>query len=221
MERFWGRIKNLTSVEGAAEVTLVLPPAAGKMVWKRKTEQVEVGVEDGRYISPQQRKKIYATLRDIGEHTGYTIEAAKEIMKVENMIRTGDTEYFSLSNCSMTKAREYLNTLMEYALQEGVILKDSGLDRTDDIDTYLIQCIRYRRCCICGRDADIHHVDAIGMGNNRRFYDDSRSLIMALCRQHHTICHQRGNDAFMKAYKVYGVQKCRIEGVGHEYCIDE
>ena len=59
-------------------------------------------------------------------------------------------------------------------------MDESGLMRTDDIDTYLIQCIRYRRCCICGRPADIHHVDAIGMGNNRRHYDDSQNEVAAL-----------------------------------------
>lgn len=199
--------------QGQQDVRLVLkvPNQMAHLIRQRNVRQVEVLVDDGRTISVQQRKKIYAVLRDIAEYTGYTDEAMKEVMKYEHMLKTG-CNYFSLSNCSITEAREFLNTLMEYALKEGVILTESGLQRTDDIDTYLIQCIRYRKCCICGRDADIHHDDAIGMGNNRNHYDDSQNKIMALCREHHTICHQRGKESFMRTYKVYGIEKYRAAG---------
>ena len=107
----------------------------------------------------------------------------------------------------MTTAREFINFLMDVCLRNGIILTESGLKRTDDIDAYLIQCIRYKKCCICGRPADVHHVDAIGMGNDRRSYDDSDSEIIALCRGHHVQAHNLGNIRFMERYKVYGIKK--------------
>ena len=92
------------------------------------------------------------------------------------------------------------------------------MKRTDDINAYLIQCIRHKRCCICGRPADIHHVDAIGMGNDRRNFDDSENDIIALCREHHTQAHSLGNVRFMERYKVYGIKKYQTvdaEDFGH------
>ena len=43
---------------------------------------------------------------------------------------------------------------------------------TNDIDRYLWGCIKYKRCCLCGRDGETHHWDAIGMGNDRTTLDD-------------------------------------------------
>lgn len=210
MNRYVVPIGKMEQAGAGYQLILHIPEYAARLIGQQAVRQVEIGVDDGRLISTEQRRKAYAMLRDIAEYTGYTDVAIKEIMKVEHMMRTG-CEPFSLSDCSMTTAREFLNTLTEYALKEGVILTESGLQRTDDIDTYLIQCIRYRKCCICGKKADIHHVDAIGMGNDRRHYNDSQSRIMALCRIHHTIYHQRGGEAFMDSYKVYGIERNRTE----------
>lgn len=192
------------TAEGVAlQVTIERP--GRPLMAKKAGDEVEIGIEDGRLITPAQRRKIYATLKDIALHTGYTPEAAKQVMKVEHMLRVGCTEYFSLADCSVSTAREFINTLMDYALREGIILSDMALDRTDDIDTYLYQCLKYRRCCICGRKADLHHVDAVGMGRDRRQVDDSMMLKAALCRTHHTIAHQMGWRRFAEQYKVYGI----------------
>lgn len=206
-----GSLTGIRILGNGTEVTVLIENKSGNMIRKRRIQEIELGIDDGRFISPAQRRKIYATLRDISNYTGYTVEAAKQIMKVEHMLRTGDSEYFSLSTCSMTTAREYINTLMEFALQEGIMLTESGLQRTDDVDYYLIQCIRYRKCCICGRTAEIHHVDAIGMGSDRKTVDDSEKEITALCRLHHTIAHQKGWPRMMEQYHIYGIEKKRAE----------
>lgn len=220
MNRYTVPVQALERTAAGFQVVLNIPEQMARNIWQRKAHQVEVGVDDGRLITIVQRRKIYAMLRDIAEYTGYTDEAMKEVMKAEHMLRSG-CDYFSLADCSVTTARDYINTLMEYALKEGVILQESGIDRTDDIDTYLIQCIRYHKCCICGRPAEIHHVDAIGMGNDRTHYDDSQNRIMALCRVHHTIYHQRGCDRFMNTYKVYGIERYRTETLWQQGMTDE
>lgn len=195
---------------GVAEVEARIPEEALALIQQRKCREIQIGIDDGRTISSAQRRKAYATLRDIGEYTGYSPEEMKEIMKVEHMLRIGADRPLSLSDCSMTDAREFINTLLEYALKEGIILTESGLKRTDDIDMYLMQCIRYKRCCICGRPAEIHHVDAIGMGHDRRHVDDSRKRIAALCRTHHMIAHQKGWCQFEESYHVYGIERRRL-----------
>lgn len=170
----------------------------------KKRQDVTLYLDEDREITGQQRKKIYATLNDIAIFTGYSPIEAKQIMKYEHIKRTG-CDYFSLSDCSIDTAREFINTLVEFCLHNGVPVKEPMLSRTDDIDTYLYQCLRHRKCCICGRDGEIHHWDTVGMGNDRRTYDDRLNRKMCLCRVHHTIAHQKGVVDFQEKYHVYGI----------------
>ncbi|MFQ9151616.1 MAG: putative HNHc nuclease [Blautia sp.] len=55
-------------------------------------------------ISIEQRKKAYATIRDISDYTGYLPEVQKEWLKYLHIANTG-CRYFSLSDCSMDTAR--------------------------------------------------------------------------------------------------------------------
>lgn len=176
----------------------------GNMFQQKAVNKAEIRFDDGRHISAEQRKKAYATIRDIADYTGYLPEELKEIMKYQHMIRTGDA-YFSLSNCSMDTAREFINTILEFALEWGIPLSEDALNRTDDIGRYLYFCIIHKKCAVCGKDGEIHHEDAIGMGNNRRTLDDSNHKKICLCRLHHTIAHQKGVVEFQKSYKVYGI----------------
>ena len=150
MKYYKGKVEAVRIRQDSSELYLIVDDNLEDLR-RQRCREVQVGIDDGRTISPAQRRKAYATLRDIGDHTGYAPEEIKQIMKIEHMLRVGDQKVISLSDCTMTDAREFINTLMEYALKEGIILTESGLMRTDDIDCYLIQCIRYRRCCICGR----------------------------------------------------------------------
>ena len=170
----------------------------------KKRQDVTLYLDEDREITGQQRKKIYATLNDIAIFTGYSPIEAKQIMKYEHIKRTG-CDYFSLSDCSIDTAREFINTLVEFCLHNGVPVKEPMLSRTDDIDTYLYQCLRHRKCCICGRDGEVQHWDTVGMGNDRRTYDDRFNRKMCLCRVHHTIAHQKGVADFQEKYHVYGI----------------
>ena len=171
----------------------------------KKAKYGELRIDDGRHISALQRKKIYATIRDISDWTGYVPEEQKEWLKFLHTEQTGEP-YFSLSNCSMDTAREFINTILEYALKEGVPLSEAGVYRTDDIGRYLYFCLKHKKCAICGLPGEIHHVNTIGMGRDRRQVDDSDYRKICLCRKHHTIAHTRGMDALEKMYHVYGIK---------------
>lgn len=176
----------------------------GDMFQRKKIRNAEIRFDDGRHISAEQRKKAYATIRDISDWTGYLPEEMKEILKYQHMMRTGDA-YFSLSNCSMDTAREFINTILEFAIENGIPLSDNAIERTDDIGRYLYYCLLHKKCAICGKDGEIHHEDAIGMGNDRTKVDDSSYKKICLCREHHTLAHSLGVIRFREMYKVYGL----------------
>lgn len=176
----------------------------GNMLQEKHIQKAEIRFDDGRHISVEQRKKAYAIIKDISDYTGYLPEEQKEWLKYLHICRTGD-DYFSLSNCSMDTAREFINTILEYAIEQGIPLSDNAIERTDDIGRYLYFCIKTRKCAICGKPGEIHHEDTIGMGNDRRKADDSSYRKICLCRYHHSIAHQKGVEDFQKMYKVYGI----------------
>lgn len=176
----------------------------GDMLSERCIRYAEMRFDDGRTISIEQRKKAYATIRDIADYTGYLPEEQKEWLKYLYIVQTG-SDYFSLSDCSMTTAREFINCILEYAIENGIPLSENAIERTDDIGRYLYYCLKAKKCAVCGKDGEIHHEDAIGMGNDRRKIDDSNHKKICLCRLHHTIAHQKGVTAFRECYKVYGI----------------
>lgn len=188
------------------QILLSLPKDIGYIIQERQIQNVEVRFDDGRHISAEQRRKAYATIRDIADYTGYLPEEMKELMKIEYVLRKNG-DYISLSDCTMEQAREFINTLIEFALDWDIPLSEQALERTDDIGRYLYYCLKTRHCCICGKpDSDIHHEDAVGMGNDRQVYDDRENKKICLCRIHHGLAHQKGVEAFRKMYKVYGIK---------------
>lgn len=198
-------IKQYRETQNGTDLIITIPDLQLCNMFQRKAvRKAEIRFDDGRHISAEQRKKAYATIRDIADYTGYLPEEQKEWLKYLHISRTGD-DYFSLSNCSMDTAREFINTILEYAIEEGIPLSECGIERTDDIGKYLYFCIMHKKCAVCGKPGEIHHEDAIGMGNDRKKVDDSNHKKICLCRLHHTIAHQKGVIEFQKSYKVYGI----------------
>lgn len=198
-------IEKYRETEKGTDLIVAIPGhRIGELLCRKKINMAEIRFDDGRYISAEQRKKAYATIRDIADYTGYLPEEQKEWLKYLHISRTG-ADYFSLSDCTMDTAREFINTIVEYAIEEGIPLSDNAIERTDDISRYLYFCLKNKKCAVCGMPGEIHHEDAIGMGNDRKKVDDSGYRKICLCRQHHTIAHQRGVETFRKMYKVYGI----------------
>lgn len=197
-------IQQYRETPSGTDLKIHIPEQISDLLINKAIRSAEIRLDDGRHISAAQRKKIYATIRDIADHTGYMPEEEKEWLKYLHISRTGDA-YFSLSTCSMDTAREFINTILEYAIEHGIPLSERGVERADDIGKYLFYCIKHKKCAVCGRDGEVHHVDAIGMGRDRRTVDDSSCRKICLCRTHHTIAHQRGMKAFEQMYHVYGI----------------
>ena len=192
-------------VDNGTEIIIRIPDKKiGEFLSQKCIKKAEIRFDDGRIISIEQRKKAYATIRDIADYTGYLPEEQKEWLKYLYIQKTGD-DYISLSDCSMDQAREFINVILEYAIESGIQLSEQAINRTNDIGKYLYFCIKHKKCAICGQDGEIHHEDASGMANDRKTLDDSNHKKSCLCRKHHTIAHQMGVDRFTKMYKVYGI----------------
>lgn len=173
----------------------------------KSVDKVEIRLVDGRTITAEQRKKAYALINDIARWSGHLPEEIKAYSKADFQAQSGE-EDFSLSNCTVDTAREYITHLVEFCLRHGVPCMDRMLNRTDDIDRYLYLCLQYRRCAVCGRPADFHHCEGsrVGMGRNREEVPAIGAVGMALCRVHHVECHTIGEDTFNKKYHVYGTK---------------
>ena len=165
-----------------------------------------VKIDDGRRISSDQRKKIYALIKDISNHTGHHPEYLKEHMKYEFMAQE-DREYFSLSNVDMTTARYFIESILEFCFEWEVPFATKTHELAKEVGNYLYLCLLHRKCAICGKKyAHIHHVDAVGSGRNRNKVDHTQLRLIALCGEHHRETHAIGWETFNERYKVTGIK---------------
>lgn len=155
-------------IEKLEDGKLVLKPDTdiSRFVEQKRPRRVEVRLDDGRTISVDQRRKIFAIIRDISLWSGHEPEELRQYLEWDFCSRAM-REWFSLSDCDMTTAREFITYLISFCFHWGVPTKDSLLTQTDDIGKYLYLCLENRRCAICNRPAEVHHVDRIGMGMDR------------------------------------------------------
>ena len=156
---------------------------------KRQYDEVQVGLPDGRKISPEQRRKAYALMREIGEFYGYEQSEIKDVMKhdfVANHLKQLQRELFSLSDCDVTTAKEFISYLIDFILRNDIPTRVPLASLADDVDRYMYSCLMRRKCCICGQRADIHHWTRIGMGANRKTVIHEGMTLEPLCRVHHT-----------------------------------
>lgn len=186
--------------------TLTIVPDApiDRELMQHSVETVEIRLNDGRNISNEQRRKIFAIVRDIALWSGHEPEFLRQLMTWNFVCKRG-IEPFSLSDVDMSTAADFITELIEFCFQYGVPTKDTLLHQTDDISKYLYHCLEHRKCAICNKHADIHHVNPVGMGANRQKICHVGMLAIALCREHHRQAHVREKELFEKNH-VYGIK---------------
>tara|TARA_R110000824_G_scaffold13459_2_gene58600 strand:- start:3105 stop:3377 length:273 start_codon:yes stop_codon:yes gene_type:complete len=66
-----------------------------------------------------------------------------------------------------------------------------------------LQYIKEQPCCVSGtNDADAHHLEAVGMGQNRKKANQKHFTSIPLSRTLHTEVHQIGLNKFQIKYNV-------------------
>ena len=159
-------------------------------------------------ITKPQRRHIYALFEDFARWQGDDKEGVKKSLK-KRFREVREKGEFSLANCTKELASEFIDWLVQVGINAGVNFSESPAEyyaEHDQLEKYMQICINQKKCCICGADGEIHHVDTIGMGNDRNKVDDSNKRKIALCREHHTEAHNIGWDSFKEKYHVEGVK---------------
>jgi len=168
-------------------------------------KHLDITPSDGAFITPLQRRHIFATIRDIADWSGED-EAKLRKMMMEEFCDNNELPAFSLSNTDKGTARAFLTFLIDFCIYNGVPTKQVLYDRTEDIDAYLYACLINKKCSLCGREgAQLHHFDAIGMGRNRTEICHIGMTGISLCPEHHSIVEQQGKS-YLTDRKLYGIK---------------
>ena len=194
-----------------------------------ESDEVEVSLIGIRepLITPEQRRKIFALVHDI---TGYisgvtdrneirftlsamqvlylmdaTDEESVRFALTDNYCRLQGVDLFSLStkneNCASRElASDFIDWLVNLCVENAIPCMDTLLNRCEDVERYVYACVANRRCAICGKKADIHEVDTVGMGRNRSKIGHVGQLVEPLCRGHHQEAGEIGQKSFDELY---------------------
>ena len=186
--------------------SLVVVPSEplDRELMRKQVGNIEIRLDDGRTISADQRKKTFAIIRDIGLWSGHEPEDIRKYL-IWDFAAGWDGEVFSLSDVDMTTARYFINYLINFCFKHNVPTKKPLLEHADDIGRYLYLCLEHRKCAVCNKRADVHHVDRVGMGFNRNKINHVGLRAIALCREHHQEAHQ-DEVKFFEKHKLYGIK---------------
>lgn len=192
------------------------------------SDEVTVCWQDARARSNEQIRKAWALMTEIAAFQGEDKEdvyreqkvafSAKNLEELQGVL-------FGLSTATVSTARAFINMLVEIIIEYGIPTKEPLMNMVDDVQKYVYACLMHKKCAVCGRKAELHHVDAVGMGYNRREKPQLGALVLPLAPEYHREYHNIGRTAFEAKYhlepvrlderlaKVYGLtEKARREG---------
>ncbi|CAJ1227097.1 hypothetical protein LZY01_23650 [Levilactobacillus zymae] len=204
--QLFGKIRRLFHHYLIIDLNDVDPPDR-RLIEKNIGQLVEVRFDDGRHITADQRRKVYAMISEVDRWCGnYIPELTKGQLKRMYALRKGLYENFSLSDCSIETASRFIEFLLEFCFENNIPFASQTVDAIREQYGWDIQCLKFHRCMICGRPADIAHVHAVGIGRNRNHISHVGNSVMALCRDHHQEQHRIGIKTFMQKNQLKGVR---------------
>ena len=200
--------------DGTAVIHAALPDLDRALL--RDYGKVEIILPDGRRISPEQRRKVYALIGEVAEYVdgirnAGTVESAKRTLKMEFMLSRMEgmeRRLFSLASCDVTTAREFINFLVDFIVENDIPTRVPLIENCEDVARYVYACLLNKKCAVCGRHADLHHCNGgiVGMGNNRERVNHIGRPALPLCREHHTEIHSIGQEEFLRRYIIEPVR---------------
>lgn len=180
----------------------------------RKYDKCLCEFQDGRRISPEQRRKCYALINEISEWCGDFPEMMKKQLKLEfaaERLQTIGSKIFSLSDCDVTLAREFLSYLVDFMIIHGVPSRVPLYEQVEDVGRFVYCSLMNKKCAVCGKRADVHHLHGsrVGYGGLKwREKDQHGAKVIPLCREHHIQCHD-GEEEFLARFHLEGVEFTR------------
>lgn len=207
--------------EKRGELLIRAPYSDWVTMTARQFKECLVQPMDSRPLSDKQRKACYALMGAIADYAGMSKDRTKELMKLkflsENMEDMSE-RIFSLSNAPMSLVCAFQRFLVQFILEWDIPTDFSLLDMVDDVSDYIYGCLVNKKCVICGRPADLHHIERVGMGRNRDEIIHEGMEVLPLCREHHTEAHTMPDKDFFERYHLPGGIEadktiCRIYGL--------
>lgn len=186
------------------------------------SDEVTVCWQDARARSNEQIRKAWALMTEIAAFQGEDKEDVYREQKVAFSAKNLDElqgVLFGLSTATVSTASAFISMLVEIIIEYGIPTREPLFKLADDIQKYVYACMLHKKCCVCGKKAELHHVDAIGMGYNRNDKPQIGNGVLPLCSEHHREWHNVGGTEFDNKYhiepiklderlaKVYGLTK--------------
>lgn len=164
---------------------------------------VDWELADTRRVRKKQRRLFFALLNDIADHFIVPPDYLKGMFYLQYEAYTGkEISLADHSRSSVTDANVLIELVVDFMFNWRVPFA-KGYELLPKEERYfLYQCCRHRVCLICGKPADIHHIDAVGMGSNREHTDHTNKRVLPLCRIHHGDYHTLGPEKFSKLYHI-------------------
>lgn len=171
--------------------------------------EATVFLHDGRKHSRDQHGKVFALIGEIGMWAGYKASETSEVnadMKRDFLLKRFDDlsaaaiKSFSMSDGDVTTVSLYISHLIDFILEHNIPTKRPITEMCEDIQQAVYSAMMHKRCIVCGKKADLHHVDRVGMGGDRHDMCHIGMRALPLCREHHNEAHQHGDAALMNKY---------------------
>jgi hypothetical protein len=181
----------------------------------RQYNEVEVIFQDGRRITPRQRRAIFAIIGEIAEFVeGFknaeTIESTKEMLKMQfilERLESMERRLFSLSNVDETTASSFIDFLIQFVIKHDIPTSFPLIEQAEDVGKYIYACAINKRCVICGKKAQWHHAeDRVGMGRDRKEICHIGMRGMPLCEEHHELSHTMPQNEFNEKYHIQSIK---------------
>jgi len=167
------------------------------------SDEVRVFWADNRCISAEQRRKAWALMTEIAAYQGQDKEDVYREQSAAFSIKNFESlqgHLFHLSTATVSEARDFINLLIEIIIEYGIPTKEPLYGLCDDLERYTYACLMNKKCAVCGRKTELHHVDHVSMGYNRREINHIGMRCLPLCREHHMEAHSIGQTAFDAKY---------------------
>ena len=173
------------------------------------SDVVTVVWHDSRARTPEQLRKAWALMGEIAAFQGQGKDDTYKEQQLAFSLKSLDMlngELFHLSSATVSKCSAFISMLIELIVENGIPTKDPLYDVCEDITRYVYICTLNKVCAVCRRKAELHHVDHVGAGFNRREICHIGMRCLPLCRGHHTEAHSIGETVFQEKYHLVPIE---------------
>lgn len=168
---------------------------------------IEYEFPDPRQATPQQRALFFALLKDIYNWSGESVEFLKEWFYAQYTVETlgGVISLSDRTKSTVSDANKLIDIVIDFIFRWDVPIADGYKLLPRDEARFVYRCALSRKCVICGKHADLHHLDGsvVGMGMNRNKVNHTERELYPLCRKHHQAYHTLGEQGFENKYHVH------------------